>query len=192
LGEIDAAGRVALEPRGDGQLRAQQQALYEHGTAEAPHWVEVDLKRVRVERTREFGGPWLGLRLLHRLELMPFLQALLPRDRADVPWASVVAALVLGRLCAPSSELRMAEHWYEATALPDLLGVPAAKVNDDRLYRFHQRPVAVALPVPPAIAPSQVHSRQSYARQLTLVQRATLHYIAILDHHRAFPLQSRK
>ena len=43
--------------------------------------------------------------------------------------------LVLGRLCDPSSELHLAEQSYEASALSDLLGVPAEKVNDDRLYR---------------------------------------------------------
>jgi len=43
--------------------------------------------------------------------------------------------LVLGRLCDPSSELRLAEQFYEHSALPDLLGVPAEKVNEDRLYR---------------------------------------------------------
>ena len=121
--------------------------MYEQGTSEEPQWLEVDLRRVRVERTRDFGGPWLGLRLLQRLDLVPFLQTMLPHDRADIPWASMVTALVLGRLCAPSSELRLAEHWYEASALPDLLGVPAAKVNDDRLYRAldHLRPHKEAL-----------------------------------------------
>jgi transposase len=43
--------------------------------------------------------------------------------------------LVICRLCDPSSELRIAEHLYPRTALPDLLGVSADKVNDDRLYR---------------------------------------------------------
>ena len=43
--------------------------------------------------------------------------------------------LVLGRLCDPSSELRLAESFYQHSALPDLLGVAAEKVNDDRLYR---------------------------------------------------------
>ena len=42
---------------------------------------------------------------------------------------------MLSRLCDPSSELYIAEHLYERTALGDLLGVPAGKVNDDRLYR---------------------------------------------------------
>ena len=44
-------------------------------------------------------------------------------------------ALVLGRLCDPSSELRMAEHVYRNGAFEDLLGVPGEKVNEDRLYR---------------------------------------------------------
>jgi transposase len=43
--------------------------------------------------------------------------------------------LVLGRRCEPSSELHLAERFYESSALADLLGVPAEKVNEDRLYR---------------------------------------------------------
>ena len=38
-------------------------------------------------------------------------------------------------MCEPSSELQIAEQWYRKTALPELLGVPAARVNDNRLYR---------------------------------------------------------
>jgi hypothetical protein len=53
----------------------------------------------------------------------------------EVPWSATALVLVIGRLLDPSSELRLAEHLYERTALPDLLGVPASKVNDDRLYR---------------------------------------------------------
>ena len=43
--------------------------------------------------------------------------------------------LVIARLCRPSSELHIAEHFYRQTALSDILGVPDAKVNDARLYR---------------------------------------------------------
>jgi len=43
--------------------------------------------------------------------------------------------LILGRLCEPSSELHLAAHLYEASAMSDLLGVPEEKVNEDRLYR---------------------------------------------------------
>ena len=40
-----------------------------------------------------------------------------------------------GTVLRPSSEFQIAEFWYGKTALDDLLGVAAAKVNDDRLYR---------------------------------------------------------
>ena len=43
--------------------------------------------------------------------------------------------LILAQLCDPSSELQIAERFYEASAFSDLLGVPAHKVNEDRLYR---------------------------------------------------------
>jgi transposase len=43
--------------------------------------------------------------------------------------------LTLARFCAPSSELQIAESWYGKTALDELLGIPAEKINDDRLYR---------------------------------------------------------
>ncbi|MDO8476757.1 MAG: IS1634 family transposase [Candidatus Rokubacteria bacterium] len=52
-----------------------------------------------------------------------------------MPWATMAAVLVLARLCEPSSELHIAEDWYRRTALEDLLALPAARVNDDRLYR---------------------------------------------------------
>ncbi len=35
----------------------------------------------------------------------------------------------------PSSELYASEQWYPNTALPDLLGVPVDRVDDNRLYR---------------------------------------------------------
>src|SRR3974390_398863 len=59
----------------------------------------------------------------------------LKRGRGEIPWPLVAMVLVLGRLSDPSSELRLAEHGYEHSALPEVLGVPASKVNEDRLYR---------------------------------------------------------
>jgi len=43
--------------------------------------------------------------------------------------------LMICRLCDPSSELHIAEHLFEETALSDLLGIPSEKINEDRLYR---------------------------------------------------------
>jgi len=129
LGELDEHGRIALPVPA---TPTHQQSLYE---SPAPQWLEVDLTRVRVEPGRAFGGPWLGYTLAQRLELPRFLAQTLPIDGADIPWPVMALVLVLGRLCAPSSELHLAEHVYDGSALPELLGVPAAKVNDDRLYR---------------------------------------------------------
>ena len=41
----------------------------------------------------------------------------------------------MARFCGQPSELGVAEHWYETSALDDLLGVAPESVNDDRLYR---------------------------------------------------------
>ena len=51
----------------------------------------------------------------------------------------MAAVLVIARFCEPSSELHIAEDWFRRTALEDLLGLPEAKVNDDRLYRALDR-----------------------------------------------------
>jgi len=131
LGEMDQRGRVGVE------RCASERGTYQPGlfTATEPEWVEVDLKRVRVERSRRFGGVWLGQQLLRRLELDRFLEETLPGGREEIPWTVMAQVLVLGRLCEPSSELHLAERFYASSALSDLLGVPAEKVNDDRLYR---------------------------------------------------------
>jgi transposase len=100
-----------------------------------PEWVEVDIKRVRVERCVDFGGPWLALELIQRLDLVPVLEELLPKGEEDIPWPLTALVLVISRFCDPSSELYIAERSYEHTALSDLLGIPAEKVNEDRLYR---------------------------------------------------------
>ena len=134
LGEMDEGGRIGVKQAA--QPRVEQSGLFE---AVNPEWVEVDLKRVRVECARQFGGVWLGYELLQRLELIRFLTEQLAIGREDIPWAAMAIVLVLGRWCDPSSELHLAEQSYESMALADLLGVPAEKVNHDRLYRTLDR-----------------------------------------------------
>jgi transposase len=131
LGVMDERGRLGVK------RCAEKNSGYQTGlfTRTEPEWVEVDVKRVRVERSRKFGGPWLGIELLRRLELDRFLEEKLPNGREEIPWSAMTMILILGRLCEPSSELHLAEHVYQASALSDLLGVPDEKVNEDRLYR---------------------------------------------------------
>ena len=90
---------------------------------------------MRVENRREFGGPWLGLELIDALGLKEFLAQTMPRGDEDIPWSLMALVLVLCRLCDPSSELHIAEHFYAQSALADLLGVPPEKINEQRLYR---------------------------------------------------------
>ena len=129
LGVLDEPARAGVADAAAG--RPGQTRLF----AEEPRWVEVDMRRVRVERPRRFGAPWLALHLWQLLQFPETLSPLLPAGREDVPWAAMVAVLVLGRLCDPTSELYLAEHGFAHSALGELLGIPAAKVNDDRLYR---------------------------------------------------------
>ena len=132
FGELDEHGRLAIR-----QGNGYQSSLFDN---EEPEWIEVDLKRIAVERTRKFGGPWLGLELLRKLGLDGFItETISGGGREDVPWAVMAMVLVLGRLCDPSSELHLAEQGYESSAMSELLGVPIDKVNDDRLYRALDR-----------------------------------------------------
>lgn len=132
LGEMDEAGRLGVRQQAEYGDARWQRRLFDRAE---PEWVEVDLKRIAVERNRQFGGPWLGLELCRRLGLVEFLERAIAPGREEIPWPLMALVLVLGRLCEPSSELHLAEHFYEASALTDLLGVPAEKVNEDRLYR---------------------------------------------------------
>lgn len=100
-----------------------------------PEWVEIDARRVQVERAKSFGGSWMALELMKELGLDSFLESKMDVGRAEVPWNLVAEILVAHRLLNPSSELSIAEGGYEKTALPELLGVPVDRVNDDRLYR---------------------------------------------------------
>jgi hypothetical protein len=70
LGEMDEAGRIGVQHAA--QPKIEQANLFEKVE---PQWVEVDLKRVRVECARQFGGVWLGYELLQRLELIQFLRS---------------------------------------------------------------------------------------------------------------------
>ena len=132
LGQLDEKGRLGVKEAAKGRPAARQKKLFEEVQ---PRWVEVDTTRVRVENRRDFGGPWLALEMVRRLGLEDFLDATIPKGQEEIPWSAMALVLVISRLCNPSSELQIAEHFYRKTALAELLGVPACKVNEQRLYR---------------------------------------------------------
>jgi transposase len=140
LGDLGAPMRRGVLLAAGGSDIAAQLPLSEQESQQEPgEWVEVDVHRVRVERSRAFGGAWVALQVAEKLRLPTFLQETVVRRCERVGWPLMALALVLGRLCEPGSELSLAEQGYARTALPELLGVPAAKVNEDRLYRTLDR-----------------------------------------------------
>ena len=134
LGLMDEAGRLGVEQAVDLQSASAQRELFAEANP-APRFVEIDRTRVRVENCRHFGGPWLALELVKRLGLHEFLRRTMSTGQEQVPWSLTALILVIARLCEPSSELHIAEHFYRQSALADLLGVSADQVDDNRLYR---------------------------------------------------------
>jgi hypothetical protein len=127
---LDAEEKIGWEEIGrvlDGKP-APAASLFEQ-ESDIPSWATVNLKGIQVERLRHFGDVYLGLALWKRLGLEEFCEKHIPTGREDIPWSVMAAVLSLARFCAPS------DSWYSKTALDDLLGVPAEKINDDRLYR---------------------------------------------------------
>lgn len=135
LGELDESGRLGVKLAAEGDCNHQCDLF----TSASPRWVSVDLNGIRVERVREFGGVWLGLELLNRLGLSDYFKAALPQGREGVSWSSMAMILILCRFCNPSSELYIAEHFYQRSGLSDLLGVSESKIYDNRLYRALDR-----------------------------------------------------
>ena len=85
---------------------------------------------------RRVVGPLLVVRhYLKRLGLVGIVDALAPmRGRAQLTHGEVIAALVANRLSAPSPLYDVA-GWASSHAAAELLRVPAALLNDDRLGR---------------------------------------------------------
>jgi transposase len=141
LGELDTEGRLraaALARSIAGRAsECWQGQLFDR--TEPTGSVAVKLDGVRLERSRSFGAVWLGWILWRALKLDELCGALLTSKRDTVSWAEVVAILVIGRLCEPSSELHVAESWYRTTALEDLLGMSTENIYDERLYRALDR-----------------------------------------------------
>jgi len=89
---------------------------------------------------------YTALVLWRRLRLGELLSTASEDSRSRVNWSSVAALMAVNRLVEPMPEWPMA-RWWRRTALPQLLGIPVASINDDRLYRC----LDVALPYKEAI-----------------------------------------
>ncbi len=104
------------------------------GEGESDHFELVDIKRVAMQRLRNFGDVYLGWTLWRMLGLDGLLSARMPVGREQVGWSTVAAILCIARFCRPASELHVEKHFYPQSALEDLLGVDSTLVHTDRLY----------------------------------------------------------
>ena len=98
-----------------------------------------DVVSIRLSETswREpvaFGDVYAALVLWKRLGLGALLGERMNDSAAKVSWPAVATLIAVNRLVEPMPEWPMV-RWWQRTALPQLLGIPLAAINDDRLYR---------------------------------------------------------
>lgn len=104
--------------------------------------VRLCLSQLRLCRPREWGSCWLALKLWQALELDRFWRDRLPRSRKGTRWEQVLFVLVAYRLLSPGSEWRLHRHWFERSALADLLGGDEGLADIHKLYACHDRLLA--------------------------------------------------
>jgi transposase len=146
LGEINGSQREAwrktIEVFEDGTARAQTMALFPEDRPvemDDEQVVRIRLKEVEVRRPRQWGACWLACKLYEELGLDEFWAERLPPSRKGTRWDLMVQALCCYRLIEPGSEWRMHRHWYEKSAMADLLGAGFELGEIHKLYECLDR-----------------------------------------------------
>jgi transposase len=96
--------------------------------------VKIRLNDLELLRPRQFGACWLAVTLYEQLGLDAFWAKRLPPSRKGTRWDLIVEALCCSRLIDPGSEWRLHRHWYETSAMGDLLGAGFELVEIHKLY----------------------------------------------------------
>jgi hypothetical protein len=86
--------------------------------------VSVRLHELELHRPQQWGACWLAGELHRKLGLDGFCRQRLYPSRKGTPWDLVLQTLVAYRLIDPGSEWRLHRHWYEHSAMGDLLDKP--------------------------------------------------------------------
>ena len=147
LGEINSsqelAWRRSIEVLDEGTQAVRTLALFPEDRCEAvvadESIVRLKLAQLRLERPRQWGACWLALRLWQQLRLDAFWRERLAPSRKGTRFDQVLVVLVVYRLLSPGSEWRLHRHWFERSALGDLLGADAALADIHTLYNGHDR-----------------------------------------------------
>lgn len=145
LGEINdsqqEAWRKTIEIFEEGQARPRTVALFPEdrcGELADPDIVRIRLSQLSLHRPRQWGACWLSAQLWEQVGLDRFWAARLPVNRKGTRWEQVLQILVSYRLLDPGSEWRLYRHWFEHSAMADLLGADLAVADIHKLYECHE------------------------------------------------------
>ena len=147
LGEINSsqerAWRKSVEVFDERSAHSRPLALFPEDRIDAgvvdESVVRLCLSQLRLCRPRVWGSCWLALKLWKQLALDRFWRERLPRSRKGTRWDQVLFVLVAYRLLSPGSEWRLHRHWFEHSALRDLLGADEGLADIHTLYACHDR-----------------------------------------------------
>ena len=103
--------------------------------------VRIRVTDVQVRDPRQWGACWLALTVWDRLALDRFWGPRLPPSRQGTRWLDVLKVQVCYRLIDPGSDWRLHRHWYQHSALRDLLGTDRVLASNT-LYRCLDKLVA--------------------------------------------------
>jgi transposase len=92
-----------------------------------------------LHRPRQWGGCWLACQLWEQLGLDRFWAQRLAPSRKGTRWDWVLEILASYRLLDPGSEWRLYRHWFEHSAMADLLGADLELAEIHKLYECHER-----------------------------------------------------
>ena len=94
----------------------------------------IKLSDYTLSRPRQFGACWLASELWRTLKLDEFWSGKLGRSREGTDWAALLQVSVAYRLISPGSEWKLHRHWYDQSAMGDLLGGSFHWGGKDQLY----------------------------------------------------------
>ena len=112
LGKLKESERAGVKraAEGENKSRYSQLQLFDHEDKPQAEWVEVDTANVRVENQLQFGGAWLALELIRRLQLDELFENVIPQGKEDIPWAKTSLILIICRLCSDSASVSVFQN----------------------------------------------------------------------------------
>ena len=146
LGEINDSQKAAwcrtIDVIGEDPAQPKQMAVFPEDRKPPPldcDVVQIKLSGLQLKHPRQWGACWLACELWDQLQLDRFWGPRLRPSRKGTRWLNILKTLVCYQLIDPGSEWRLHRHWYDNSAMGDLLGEDLALVQSSKLYRSLDR-----------------------------------------------------